>query len=760
MKLIFRCSLYLIILLKCCMKCLKATTSSTSALGMNSSFKVSGNMKLLSSLQKEGKSQVADIYETVAVNDDELRKKTQNPKSSGNDINSKSPLKFRGWAKFFKYSSKKTSPPRAFFVNSDYTEQLKVLKMEELDEISENDYLNIRDKNFFYITIYDNQIKISRSRINFLISGFDVVDIHLIQPVAEAGFGGGINDLGSLKEGHCFNLKTTTDEIWIFCTELENQKEVMMTTIKKQVLKHQASKFITEEEKLKRQAATMNSAPKGSTLGKKGVELKNILDGYWIVLQDWSTCTKLCGVGTQTLQRLCVPPKQGGAPCEGEAIMTKECNIEPCPETDNSLIPTSNRGDTLVSSPQMQVLPFSPNPQRYDKCFLKESDLLMTSKFPNGGKSSQVSNKIQIPVRLVMNNETISASDGFDEQSQKISFSLQKSKIQISPRDSKCFVITEIGREIASAEFCAFGLGSSQDVYNEWSYDFNLFKYQCHQVREISYLNQTEIQSEIEKKAGQMRIDLISKKKEKVAIKQQEDTLGFQTIKKNALSVIKKENQLEKLVEQEVLEAQQEAMEEKLKEVEKEKCKVDILNKAIKMKDIENQFNLAKENSKKNVENIEKKANEEVVIKREKFKQRLKKLRSLEKNNMENLNQEIKSIRLELVNSLDKNEQLNPAYCKINSGSFFNDIKNYCEKKFYDSKIELGKCLTYDISSFPNYCCDIETNSDDVENFKMCVNNSKLPEEEAIDYRVIWGRNQNFDLEKVKQTGNEIGKGN
>jgi len=56
------------------------------------------------------------------------------------------------------------------------------------------------------------------------------------------------------------------------------------------------------------------------------------VDGWWEVLQDWSTCTLKCGGGTQTQHRKChAPTSNEGKPCIGEPIITKSCNTEPCP---------------------------------------------------------------------------------------------------------------------------------------------------------------------------------------------------------------------------------------------------------------------------------------------------------------------------------------------------------------------------------------------------------------------------------------------
>lgn len=56
-----------------------------------------------------------------------------------------------------------------------------------------------------------------------------------------------------------------------------------------------------------------------------------VTDGYWITLQDWTQCSLKCGRGASTLQRMCVPPKETGTPCSGPAILTRPCNVQPCP---------------------------------------------------------------------------------------------------------------------------------------------------------------------------------------------------------------------------------------------------------------------------------------------------------------------------------------------------------------------------------------------------------------------------------------------
>jgi hypothetical protein len=85
---------------------------------------------------------------------------------------------------------------------------------------------------------------------------------------------------------------------------------------------------------------------------------------------------------------------------------------------------------------------------------------------------------INIPVRIVMNNQTITAFSGFKFQDLRKSFVLRKARImKASGIYKNCFEIFQTNENQAS--FCDFGMESTENYYNEWDYDFNLFKYQC-----------------------------------------------------------------------------------------------------------------------------------------------------------------------------------------------------------------------------------------------------------------------------------------
>ena len=62
------------------------------------------------------------------------------------------------------------------------------------------------------------------------------------------------------------------------------------------------------------------------------------VNGMWGLWGSYSTCTKSCGIGTQTRSRKCnnPAPAGGGSACSGFSKETSNCNIQPCPSKSNN----------------------------------------------------------------------------------------------------------------------------------------------------------------------------------------------------------------------------------------------------------------------------------------------------------------------------------------------------------------------------------------------------------------------------------------
>lgn len=100
--------------------------------------------------------------------------------------------------------------------------------------------------------------------------------------------------------------------------------------------------------------------------------------------------------------------------------------------------------------------------------------------------------RYQIPVRVVMNNQTFSVFSNDDYSSNILTFRLKHSSFILSKRNAECFLIKELipGSDRPKlAKFCPFGLDKTSLVNHEWNYDFNLFKTQCWNEKEVKKLD-------------------------------------------------------------------------------------------------------------------------------------------------------------------------------------------------------------------------------------------------------------------------------
>lgn len=236
----------------------------------------------------------------------------------------------------------------------------------------------------------------------------------------------------------------------------------------------------------------MSGEPDGSMNGKGNVNFnattQKLTDGYWITIQNWSQCNLKCGGGTSTLQRMCVPPKNGGKDCEGEAIITKSCNTQPCPDVGATGALNRPNENVTVKSPIMKSLPFSEHPQRFIKCKIKESDLFVNlnvsdrmfdyqSIFKRKEMMEQGQKSVEFPVRAIMNNETVSIYTGDEVASLFLSFNIKLTNFYRAAKQG-CFQLYESNKKYIT--LCPFGCqnGNTQGL-EEWDYDYNLFKYQC-----------------------------------------------------------------------------------------------------------------------------------------------------------------------------------------------------------------------------------------------------------------------------------------
>lgn len=312
---------------------------------------------------------------------------------------------------------------------------------------------------------------------NSFSTTIDILNIDYIIPIEDRfPLNGSIKDFGKLNEGFCVKISTivpyksfriTNKKLipddgkyvnWVFCLDSEKNKNFLIENLIKLKLINQHSKGIivdfssrsyegTSIEKLKElnenllrklkikiriqneNNLSLNKSFLGISSNNFSKSTDESIDGYWVVMKDWSECTLKCDGGKQFQQLLCIPPKKNGKPCIGDSIIVRPCNIQPCPrEISQDLFLNSNSSEIITLSEllntkaktqndkedqknnnvkiEINFLPISNRPLEYDKCNFKESDaLLLMDEFNN----DYYSNAAKLPVRLIMNKNAVSA---------------------------------------------------------------------------------------------------------------------------------------------------------------------------------------------------------------------------------------------------------------------------------------------------------------------------------------------------------------
>jgi hypothetical protein len=660
-------------------------------------------------------------------------------KKDGNipDAKKEGPIFHTQWIKYFKYPNVGDAKPKHFFKNGEFREQYKYFPNADLKAKSDDGYGELRtyigSETDFYITVFQHNINFLNSRQSLEQKVVDVlpfaaIDSVLEEPEDPRNPKDGIDEFGNFAEGFCFKVSANTKKnVWIMCSESLGEKEKLFNLLREMKIKEQRARGIfniKEKDESRKNAADQFLKDEKKKISQSDRKVGDPRDGYWITIQEWSPCNLKCGGGEEVFQRLCVPPKEGGRPCEGESILRRPCNTQPCQEIINTDKPES-KNNTETLKPIVKVMPFSTRPQRYSKCVIKESDLMYENSLGEDGNNPNLSsqnsrdnmNKVQIPVRVIMNNRTVSIYGGEDYSTQIIALDLEytifnRETANPDPVLKKCFSLIS-GIHKQKATICPFSRGDEKTV-DEWDYDFNLFKNQCQQSREkleMEFRLNNKLQdkikqakreileereAEIKKKSGKSEIDLIQDQKK--------DT------KQTALRAIQKELDLEEMIKKE--EEEREKMEEQeiFTRIDEEKKKNDCLLKAIKEKALENQFRKKLDSEKKEIQSLEDTTRAQVGNRISILKQKIWEMRNDAKARKQQLMQQLQEVRLSMADNLSK------AYKKgeIHNCEFaMTDMKNsmaYCTANFGSNPTTYTTCIGTVTSqrAFCKYCCRTE----------------------------------------------------
>ena len=637
-----------------------------------------------------------------------------------------SPSLYENWVSFFHFTNTSHSLPHSFFINTEYSKQSK-----------------IPSKTSFFAQVTPNKVNFLNTKTFTHI--YDTLNIDFIKPIPENNnFLGGIKDLGKFNEGYCFQVSTVKaekefvmtyeepcpskgkNEVWLICLKDEKDKDTMMKTIIKQKIKKQTDLGITlnigndiSEDKPSRVIDEDINEP---GLGPN--------DGYWIMLQDWSQCTQKCGGGKQVRQLQCIPPKKGGKPCQGSSIRERPCNTQPCPEPkllSQVIKREENPLKNLMPSnaPIVKMMPISQRPQRYDKCHIKDTD------------ASYINEKgVRVPIRLVMNNKSISAFQDENLSSSLITFLLEDTQFKLLKENKSCFRLENVN---GHADFCSLVedcAGNRPEVsntiidtyhnsfVNEWNYDFNLFKTQCFQERKVNYDISND--PEFQKKQSELQQEFIQQKKNKI---KSESTKSeeFQLMKKRketeamTLSALMKEKHLEDMLIKEEAEREEEELKEIQLQLENEKKKKDCMKKAIQEKQLESEAQLSTSEAERSIEQLKKQVQLTIQKQRNEVQEKIKRMRQINNRKRQHLLQQIQLIRTETaghVNQATRKGDTNTCKAIVDirdQGIKQGKINEYCSMNLVNF---IPDCTT----NFCYSCCENEFGDIYISERNQCYN--------------------------------------
>ena len=539
---------------------------------------------------------------------------------------------------------------------------------------------------------------------------------------------GGIKDYGKFDEGFCFRINTKTPSeyfkqtmenleptkfkgwTWIICTDTQEAKDILMLMLIRLKLKNQHSKNIYLEYE-KNAVAKNNAKPKipdgkVGSIYEGGASKK---DCSLVILHAWTPCTLACGGGKSYLQLMKIPAKDGGKDCKTtDLIQTRECNMQPCPSVSNmkALTEGNKTSTTVMKNATVKMMTISSRPQRYDKCHLKETDALMEK---DDLETKDLTIKPMIPVRLVMTDKTFTAYMDDTLQSKIVSYNLSQA-VLIKKPDNKCFVVQN---NLKNDRFCMLD-SAKGDFVEEWYYDFNLFRNKCKKTRAKSTTILTEekkLEDEFRNKVNGVKLDMVQEKSNMIKKRVEEGEKRklvnkVDKVRKISLTAIEKEQRLEDLLEKEEESREDDESTQLQQQISSEKKKEECLMKAIKEKEIENQYNIAKAQAERAVEKITKETQKQIAKQRENIAKKIIEMRNKQKRKKAQLKSEIMTIRTQIASRLQTINKAGDSKKCTASFKDANDREKYCSVNFADNYIKFSDCINQD--SFCYVCCENE----------------------------------------------------
>jgi hypothetical protein len=691
------------------------------------------------------------------VVDDPLNQRTA-PKNLTADDLPNMPVYFEGWLKYFHFQPNGAitpkSKPRYFFENEAFTQQTSDVNATEAlaDKSKDNQFGQwlIPSNSSFWAVAHVDNLNFIASRDKAFLKVVDSLKIQLIHNIPDdANFKGGVKDLGKFSEGFCFTVHTTepidffvmkesepvpekgTEKVWYVCSDNEEIKNKFMNLVIKLRLKaqHEVGLWLRINNPPKKKLMSDSVKPKignsdpTSPAGEK-------INGFWVLLQNWSSCTKKCGGGLQYMQLMCSPPQNGGTPCDGLALRTKKCNEQNCPGVSEAAKVLPKAKGKNYGKPVVKVMPISTRPLRYDKCHIKEIDAIFTKWTKKEGYNGY--NKI--PTRVVMNEKTITMFTDETMATMIGTFVIKNTVLyESTTKPTSCFVLNS---DTIKGEFCNIDASNKFDFVAEWRYDFNLFRNQCHTDRKTVALSDQEengLKKELQDRINGAKLEVVKERANKIKKKIEEpDIRRVDALQQTTLLAMKKEVNIDELLQKEESAKENEDSANSISEIEKEKKKNDCLVENIKEKEIEDQYTVLKSQQDKELKAMKSDSQKQVLAKRNNVKLKILKMRKKAQRKQKEFSAQIQVMRTKVAGDLAKwNKAGDITLCFKNTGTEKDKalVEKFCANNLTEAPpSKLQECRSEE--NFCYVCCETEFGDMHVKEREKCYDKCEMVPEE------------------------------
>ena len=207
-----------------------------------------------------------------------------------------------------------------------------------------------------------------------------------------------------------------------------------------------------------------------------------------------------------------------------------------------------------------------------------------------------------------------------------------------------------------------------------------------------------------------------------------------------ALQAIQKELNLEAMIQKEE-EAKIEREKAEIEAIiEKERKKKECVMKAIRERELENQYNLHANEAEKSIQMIKKETAQQVLLKRNALNGKLRLIRQKAEREKNKMKQKLQNLRMSIADEIGnkyKKGDINKCLIAMENTKHRND---YCIAHFADDLSDLQYCR--DTSDFCTFCCDSEISDMYITDRQQCYSKvcNALPTPKKNDINDLSGK--------------------